>query len=135
MAQIKSCPGLKEKLKNFIPNKNQLGFQENKGQMADDSGNPVPFVLFKAEAPNLNIWITNTGLTYQLFRLEEKQEKKDLEKHLENSMKDEKTEGEWHRVDMVLKGVNIKKENSITENDITQGDVRYYLGHCSSGYI
>ena len=35
--------------------KNQpVKFLENKGQMMDMAGNPVPFVLFKVEAPGVN---------------------------------------------------------------------------------
>ena len=33
------------------------GFLENKGQMTDMNNNPVPFVLFKTEAPGMNMFI------------------------------------------------------------------------------
>lgn len=43
-------------------------FIENKGQMKDANNNPVPNVLFKAEAPNMNVYITQKGLTYVFLR-------------------------------------------------------------------
>ena len=39
-------------------------FLENKGQMMDVNNKPVPFVLFKAEAQGVNVYITEKGLTY-----------------------------------------------------------------------
>ncbi|MBI2271751.1 MAG: SBBP repeat-containing protein [Bacteroidetes bacterium] len=117
-------------INSWIAEQKPLGFQENKGQVADDKGNLVPFVLFKAETPNLNIWITNTGLTYQFLKLEE-----DANNNAEQQVGvlEEKNSGEWHRVDMVLKNATIKKENVLTEGDITQGEVNYYLPHCPNG--
>ena len=47
----------------------QFGFIENKGQMMDLNNKPAPYVLFKAEVPNLNIWITTTGLTYEFLKI------------------------------------------------------------------
>ena len=46
-------------------------FLENLGQMMDMENNPVPFVLFKAEAPGMNMYITEKGLTYMFIKAEE----------------------------------------------------------------
>ena len=62
-------PNLYRKVNSFIAESNHLGFQENKGQVADDEGVAAPYVLFKTHVPNLNLWVTNTGLTYQFMRL------------------------------------------------------------------
>ena len=43
-------------------------FLENKGQMTDMEGKPVPFVLFKAEAPCMNMYVTERGLTYVFIK-------------------------------------------------------------------
>jgi len=127
-------PKLKEQSRDWAKKQKKFGFQENKGQMADENGSPVPFVLFKAEAPNLTIWVTNTGITYQFLKWDdERDESKNPDNPLEPSIKDESIKGEWHRVDMVLKGASIKKENVNSENDITQGDVRFYLMQCPQG--
>ncbi|MBL7909795.1 MAG: SBBP repeat-containing protein [Bacteroidia bacterium] len=136
-AQIETDPALKQKVNQWMDQSKVLGFQENKGQIIGDDGKPADFVLYKAEAPNLNIWVTNTGLTYQFFKLEEDEEEERERKQKKGNI--DKSEGEkdaktnWYRVDMVLKGANIKKENIITEGNITQGEVNYYLGHCPNG--
>lgn len=99
-----SSSELKAKAQQFITEKKQLGFQENKGQMLDTDNKPAPNVLFKAEIPNLTIWITTSGLTYQFFKTVEDEGKK-------GAKADEtETNVEWHRVDMILKGASIKKK-------------------------
>ena len=51
-------------------------FIENKGQMVDMEGKPVPSVLYKAEVAGLNLYITEKGLTYVFIKSEQtKQEK------------------------------------------------------------
>ncbi|MFH0865912.1 MAG: hypothetical protein V1904_06940 [Bacteroidota bacterium] len=50
-------------------------FLENKGQMTDMDGNPVPFVLFKAEAPGMDMYITEKGLTYVFIKAEEEKKR------------------------------------------------------------
>ncbi|MDZ4664270.1 MAG: gliding motility-associated C-terminal domain-containing protein [Bacteroidota bacterium] len=105
-------------------------FTENKGQMVDMNGTPVPFVLFKAESPGLNMFITEKGLTYMLFKGEE-EEKEKGEKEL-GEIDDEKIEIEWNRVDVVLKGATIKRENIIKEGESSYFR-QFFLGHCANG--
>ena len=47
-------------------------FIENKGQMVDMNGNPIPFVLFKIEAEKANMYLTETGLTYVFLKSKRK---------------------------------------------------------------
>src|SRR5688572_4011857 len=54
---------LKTQAEDFIKNQ-PVQFLENNGQMTDMAGNPVPFVLFKIDAPGLDLFITEKGLTY-----------------------------------------------------------------------
>ncbi|MBI2270598.1 MAG: hypothetical protein HYU69_09635, partial [Bacteroidetes bacterium] len=126
---------LNVRMKDDMIDKHVFGFQENKGQMKDDHGNPAPYVLFKTVFSNLNIWITTSGLTYEFLKLGENIDDSDRdgsnEMNTENS--DEKVNGEWSRVDMVLKGASIKEENIFTEGDITEGVVNYYLANCPGG--
>jgi len=126
-------PLVKDKISSWTKNKSVF-FVENKGQMADTDGNPVPCVLFKAEAPTINIWVTTTGLTYQFLKFEDDEKEKNTSSIEGNDyFNDENVKTTWHRVDMILKNANIKKENIITEGDITQGEINYYLGHCPNG--
>ena len=48
-------------------------FLENKGQMRNMAGKPVPFVLFKTEAPGMNMYITEKGLTYVFLKMVEEE--------------------------------------------------------------
>ncbi len=123
---------LKTKAHQLMGQQKPLSFKENKGQMADIKGNPAPYVLYKAEAPDFNIWVTTGGITYQFFRVEEDEERETGRERGKEEV-GEKIECEWHRVDMLLKGADIRKENIIAESDVTQGKVNYYLAHCPDG--
>lgn len=110
-----------------------LGFLENKGQMRDLNGQPVPHVLFKAEAPELNLWITENGITFQTFNQEKQlipeEELSDLEKRMAAIKRKPKKKKllYWERIDVELVGGSIKRENIIKENP-QQGSQNYYQG-------
>ncbi|NQX98781.1 MAG: SBBP repeat-containing protein, partial [Flavobacteriales bacterium] len=112
-----------------------MGFQENKGQMVGVNNLSVDEVLFKAESPGLNIWVTTSGLTYQFFTKNNTLlTNSDGSPMMGKDGKQKKNKNiRWHRQDMVLKNASIRKENIETEGDISQGDVRYFLGHCPDG--
>ncbi|MES2762314.1 MAG: SBBP repeat-containing protein [Bacteroidota bacterium] len=98
-------------------NKVPVLFTENKGQLTDFDGKPVPFVLYTVQAPGVNLYVTEQGLTYTLVK---------------NSIKEDDAKTEWNRFDMTLKGATIKKENIITENKSNHFS-QYFLGHCKDG--
>ena len=118
--------------------KQPVKFLENNGQMTDMEGKPVPFVLFKAEVPNMNMYITEQGITYTFIQAEEEEKekgeyekRKDEEKML-SGREDEHITFKWARVDMELKGASIKKENMVKEGaGIT--NFNYFYGHCPDG--
>ena len=120
---------------NEIFSHSKTNFIENKGQMADMNNQPVPFVLFKAEAQGIDLYITEKGLTYLFKEIEEKHEKNSSPfeggKGMLSSI-DKNTIIKWSRVDMDLKGASIKKENIITEGASSWVN-HYYLGHCPRG--
>jgi len=129
-----SDPSLKSKANEWIKNK-PAGFTENKGQMTDMDNKPVPFVLFKTEAPGLDLYITEKGLTYVFIKIikEKINDSSSLkEMHMPDYLKNEKTSMEWNRIDMLLKGANIKKENIIKETQ-SEHFYQYFLGHCPDG--
>ena len=105
-------------------------FVENKGQLTDMNENPVPFVLFKAEAPGIRMFITEKGLTYAFIKAKEEQKVEKSEvaegKHEEN------LKVEWTRIDMALAGASIKKENIIREGMSTDFS-QFFLAHCPEG--
>jgi gliding motility-associated-like protein len=125
MASANEIPGISK-----APNKPNF-FTENKGQMVDLNGDAVPFVLFKAESPGLNMFITEKGLTYMLFKGEEEEKKSGVKDDLPG-FEDEQIEIEWNRVDVLLKGASIKRENIIKEGASTYFK-QFFTGHNSNG--
>ena len=116
---------VKEKASEWM-NNNSFHFLENKGQMTDMAGNPVPFVLFKAEAPGMNMYITEKGLTNVFIKPEEEKEKE------KEGFKEENMKIEWNRIDMSLKDASIKKENILKEGESADFS-QYFLAHCPDG--
>ena len=126
---------LKTKAKEWTK-KSSVKFLENKGQMVDMEGKPVPFVLFKAEAPGLDMFITEKGITYMTLAADVNEEKEREEKEHENILPtqhaEEKVNIKWERIEMELAGVCIKKENIIKEGgDAT--DFNFFYPHCPDG--
>ncbi|MBI2271835.1 MAG: SBBP repeat-containing protein [Bacteroidetes bacterium] len=111
----------KELARQWMQNQ-KVHFIENKGQMMDANGIPVPFVLFKVEAPGLDMYITDKGLSYLFIKQEE-----ELEKEAEESK-----EIYYSRIDMILKGANIQKENVVKEYP-SEADHNFFYGHCPDG--
>lgn len=111
-------------------------FLENKGQMADTKGNSIPFVFFKAQAPGIDMYITEKGLTYIFLKSEEGKEKKERSLNTGSAVvgvaADENTKTEWERIDMTLGGACIKKENIFKEGK-SENFFQYFLANCSKG--
>ena len=140
-----SDPIVKEQAKQLMSSQS-VKFIENKGQMTDMDGKPVPFVLFKAESPGMNMYITEKGLTYVFIKAEEEHEEEESfdkitmtagghGEPVEPSAKgegDENEKIEWNRIDMSLSGATIKKENIIKEGRSTDFS-QYFLAHCPDG--
>ncbi|MFO0478715.1 MAG: hypothetical protein ACK50L_08090, partial [Bacteroidota bacterium] len=140
----------KERAKELMANaKQNVSFLENKGQMMDTEGKPVPFVLFKAEAPGMNVYITEKGLTYVFVKIEEdeneeererehekeKKKDKDKDKHQNLMMPgkhEEKMKAEMAWIHVNLKGATIKRENIIKEEQSAE-HFNYFYGHCPDG--
>jgi gliding motility-associated-like protein len=124
---------LKEKVKGHMQSQ-PVRFTENKGQMKDMNNNPVPFVLFKAEAPGMNVYITEKGLTYVFVKLEEEEHERENEREKGFSSRieeeDIKTELAW--VNVNLEGANIQRGNILKEIASSEYS-NYFYGHCSEG--
>lgn len=111
-----------------------LGFLENKGQMRDLNDQPVPHVLFKAEAAELNLWITENGITFQTFNQEKSLVPEDelsaVEKRIAAIQRKPKKHKmlHWERIDVELVGGSIKRENIVKE-DPQQGSQNHYQGN------
>jgi len=121
----------KDQFKNYSKSK-PVRFIENKGQIVDVNSHPVPFVLFKAEAPGMSVYITEKGLTYVFV----KHEKKDLDKQKSNSLtpiaEQLKTEMAWFNVN--LNGAKIQRKNIVKEAE-SKEHFNYFYGHCKQGIV
>ncbi|MEO6830899.1 MAG: hypothetical protein ABI378_01605, partial [Chitinophagaceae bacterium] len=117
-----------------VPNSDVL-FTENKGQVTDDKGVYRPEVLFTATNGDMKLFITATGISYQLLKTESPAGNETDEvanpNYSERLIKRSATKRSIHRFTFSLIGTNnspvIRKEaqNIFTEN--------FYLAHCPQG--
>jgi uncharacterized repeat protein (TIGR01451 family) len=94
----------------FIDKKNELSFEENKGQMKDQFWKARPDVLFYGHSEGMNFFIKNSGMSYQLSRVESWKDKDELMKelHANTPLSKEKIPNEigTYRVDVNWLGAN-----------------------------
>jgi hypothetical protein len=110
-----------------------IGFMENKGQFSATNSGDASFVLFKASLPNLNVWVTTSGLTYQFYSTGKTGHGNSIQhKSLTYADRIDSVEFEWSRIDMVLKNATIRKENVIVEGAMS-GVSNFYYPHCNKG--
>lgn len=133
---VYSNVGDKERVQEVLSSQ-KVRFLENKGQLADANGNPVHSVLYTASTPGLNMYITETGITYLFIKMKEDKEsewKRWWENHVGNKedQAKEEIEVEWTRIDVTLKNASIKRANVIAEGaSIT--NYNYFQPHCPGG--
>jgi len=121
---------VKEQIKdNEVAN----GFTENKGQLIDDQGNLIQQVFFKNSKPGMDLYITDKGLTYVFMKAIEKEET-EVESLISSTIGKEKKYS-WSRVDVSLAGSDIQLSNVVKEEQVDDGEVNYFLGHCPQGII
>ncbi len=77
-------------------------FVENVGQLKNMDGDPVTNVLFTAQMPGMQVFITTTGITFLTLERQIPLKGKKAEKIIH-----------WERIDLELAGASIKKENVI----------------------
>lgn len=113
----------------------RLEFVENKGQFIGGENEKVPYVLFKTELPGLNIWVTETGLTYQFFTIEKEQvyDVDGMPKIKADGRKETVKYNRWTRVDMVIEGANISKDNLVRIDRVGTSERRYFNQYHPNG--
>jgi gliding motility-associated-like protein len=103
--------------------------------MMDTEGNPADDVLFKVEAPGVNLFITKDGLCIQTLTFSTDSNSTmqrvpltsdDLKENIQEPVM------EWERIDVILKGANIKKSNIIKEGR-SDADYNFFYPHCNEG--
>lgn len=103
----------------------EMGFEENKGQLADENGNPLSNVLFRSRGTGPGIYITTSGLTYVFAKQEPKLVMNSDETH---------TPVSWSKIDMRLENASVLKENIVCENELP-GYSNFYYAHCPNGIL
>lgn len=98
------------------------GFEENKGQLTDQENQPVPFVLYKAGARGIDLYLTEYGMTFVLLNKE----------HKEENGHHASTPVTYARIDMKLPGATISRANITAENPSADFS-NYYYPHCPKG--
>ncbi len=89
-----------------------LEFLENVGQLRNTNGEAATNVLFKAEAPGLDVYITTTGITYVF--LEEEEKIKGVRKWLRFGREGHEAENlKYEKIELILPGAGISRENII----------------------
>jgi|JI8StandDraft_1071087.scaffolds.fasta_scaffold16709_2 hypothetical protein len=91
-------------------------FIENRGQMTDVNLKPAPYLLFKAEAPGIDVYITKSGISYVFLEVEENEHRWFKWRKDDALERDDHEKIRFEKLDMVLKGASIKKENIIRED-------------------
>ena len=131
-------------------------FLENRGQMTNINHEPVPFVLFKASAPGIDVYLTEKGLTYVFIKTEKDEEEKsgvsslgmitpsgESAHHPQSPLAESlpfpeeilnrgnlKMQMAWFN--MHLEGAEIRRENIIREGE-SREDFNYFLPQCPDG--
>jgi hypothetical protein len=108
---------------------------ENKGQVCDANGNPLPYVLFQYKSGNQVVWITEKGLTLQTNKItKQKTESRTgySSEVLPGTYQQENNTVYWERIDIELKEANIRKSNIIREGQ-SEDYTNYFYTHCPDG--
>ncbi len=123
---VATQPSDQSKMYNYVnrwSEKRDLGFIENKGQIANDKGELVPEVLFKASTHGADVYITTQGITYVFI------------KEKLSGEKDEKRDSfSLCRLDMDFIGANIRKDHILKEYSLTN-HLNYFRSHCPDGIM
>ena len=100
-------------------------FEPNEGQLTDLNGKPVPFVLFKAEEEGLQVYITNTGISYVFSEVVKEQENdsaKTINEHLHQ-----------YRMDAMLMNADIRKSSIELLEKAGEDYKNYFKPQCPDG--
>ncbi|MDI1354078.1 MAG: SBBP repeat-containing protein [bacterium] len=109
----KTSPGFKQQSSG-------IAFTENKGQVHDQNNKPRPDVLYGVMTGNMAVHIKNTGVSYQLYRIDSYKETEDPKTKEKRSEPDQQT---IYRID--LNWLNCNKTFIKAEDEALPGHNNY----------
>jgi hypothetical protein len=107
-----------------------MSFTENKGQFADQNYNPRPDILFGGSDGQLTFHITNSGISYQQYRVDAYRETEDAKT---KEKRKEIAQQTIYRTD--IKWVNANAAPLVITNEELPGYNNYYLQQCPNGAL
>lgn len=105
-----------------LRNQTRLMFEENLGQVANDQGEVKNNVFFRLSDNNMNLFVTEWGLTYYFVH------------YNEQPKVNESPSYGWERLDMILEGATINK-SKIKKEGKSEAFSNYYYPHCPNGVL
>jgi gliding motility-associated-like protein len=113
---------------------NTLSFKENKGQVSDQFSHARPDVLFTGNSGNLVFHLRNTGVSYQLYRVDSWNTLTDenMAFHLHKHVGD-KTPAQTTIYRLDIDWVNANSVSTILKQDQLPGTDNYYTDVCPNG--
>jgi hypothetical protein len=113
------------------PNNNMQAFVPNLGQFVGSHQESIPFVLAKSSANNIDIYLTQQGISYVF--LQQQAINKDQDPLHNPFIQESKIPDlNFARADMYLIGANLSKVN-IQYKDAQITKYNYYYAHCPNG--
>jgi uncharacterized repeat protein (TIGR01451 family) len=114
---------LPNKFNQQLSKQNTAVFEENKGQMKDQNWQPRPDVLYYGKSEGMNYYIRNSGISYQLSRVENW---KDAEDDLREPKEKKKVPDQigTYRVD--AEWLNCNKNFAVEKRKAVEGYNNYY---------
>ena len=111
---------------------NDVGFEQNYGQIKDLNGEAVQDVLFSAKLQDYSLFITKDGVSVVMYQFKENDNPKILSHDLQQEH--ETVEVSYARYDLNLVNGIIDKDKIILEEPI-QGTTNYYLGDTKATHV
>jgi uncharacterized repeat protein (TIGR01451 family) len=113
--------------KNQLKNQASAVFEENKGQMKDQNWNPRPDVLYSGNSEGMNFYIRNSGMSYQLTRIDswkDEDRKLDIADSAPKDKLQVPDQFSTYRVD--AEWINANQNFNIIQGESLQGYNNYY---------
>ncbi len=105
-----------------------INFTENKGQFSDQSFKPRPDVLFGGSLTDMDFFIKNNGVSYQLKKVESYKDKFDQK---QNIAIEQISKFSIYRIDLNWKGCN--PISHVLKNNELEGSNNFYTEVCPNG--